>query len=81
MNAITANAMEKSKLGEASFCDLFSFPSLEEKICSDNTLSPTRKHARALHRENKIKVIISAQIKFSFCSCGVLLKPASSYTE
>ena len=39
MNAITANAMEKSKLGEASFYDLFSFPSLGEKICSDNTLS------------------------------------------
>ena len=40
MNAITANAMEKSKLGEASFHDLFSFPSLGEKICSDNSLSP-----------------------------------------
>ena len=40
MNAITANAMEKSKLGEASFHDLFSFPALGEKICSDNTLSP-----------------------------------------
>jgi hypothetical protein len=40
MNAITANAMKKSKLGEASFCDIFSFPSLGEKICSDNTLSP-----------------------------------------
>ena len=40
MNAITANAMDKSKLGEASFCDLFSFPSLGEKICSDNALSP-----------------------------------------
>ena len=40
MNAITANTMEKSKLGEASFYDLFSFPSLGEKIFSDNTLSP-----------------------------------------
>ena len=40
MNAITANAMKKSKLGEASFCGLFSFPSLGEKICSDNALSP-----------------------------------------
>ena len=40
MNAITANAMNKSKLGEASFCDLFGFPSLGEKICSDNALSP-----------------------------------------
>jgi hypothetical protein len=32
--------MEKSKLGEASFYDLFSSPALEEKICSDDTLSP-----------------------------------------
>ena len=42
LNTIIANAMEKSKLGEASFYenDLFSSPSLEEKICSDDTLSP-----------------------------------------
>jgi hypothetical protein len=40
LNAITANAMEKSKLGEASFYDLFSSPILEEKICSNDTLSP-----------------------------------------
>src|SRR5215203_5404049 len=40
MSAITANAMEKSKLGEASFYDLCSFPVLGEKICSDITLSP-----------------------------------------
>jgi hypothetical protein len=32
--------MEKSKLGEASFYDLFGSPALEEKICSDDTLSP-----------------------------------------
>ena len=32
--------MEKSKLWESSFHDLFSSPALEEKICSDNTLSP-----------------------------------------
>jgi hypothetical protein len=37
---IIANAMEKSKLGEASFNDLFSFSASEEKICSDDTLSP-----------------------------------------
>ena len=43
LNTIITNATEKSKLGEASFYgnDLFSSPSLEEKICSDNALSPT----------------------------------------
>jgi hypothetical protein len=42
LNTIIANAMEKSKLGEASFYenDLFSSPALEEKIYSDDTLSP-----------------------------------------
>jgi hypothetical protein len=40
LNTIIANAMENSKLGEASFYDLFSSPALEEKICSDDTLSP-----------------------------------------
>jgi hypothetical protein len=39
LNTIIANAMEKSKLGEASFYDLFSSPTLE-KICFDDTLSP-----------------------------------------
>jgi hypothetical protein len=38
LNTIIANAMEKSKLGEASFYDLFSSPALEEKICFDDTL-------------------------------------------
>ena len=38
LNTIIANAMEKSKLGEASFYenDLFSSPALEEKICYDD---------------------------------------------
>ena len=42
LNTIIANAMEKSKLGEANFYenDLFSSPALEEKICSDDTLFP-----------------------------------------
>jgi hypothetical protein len=42
LNTIIANAMEKSKLGEAGFDehDIFSSPALEEKICSDDTLSP-----------------------------------------
>jgi hypothetical protein len=40
LNTIIASAMEKSKFGEASFYDIFSFPALEEKICSDDTLSP-----------------------------------------
>ena len=37
-----ANAMEKPKLGEASFHekDIFGFPALKEKNCFDNTLSP-----------------------------------------
>src|SRR3954468_20924425 len=42
LNAIIANAMETSKLGEASFYenDLFSSPALEEKICFDDTIPP-----------------------------------------
>jgi hypothetical protein len=42
LKTIIANAMEKSKLGEASFYenDLFSSLALEEKNCSDDTLSP-----------------------------------------
>jgi hypothetical protein len=40
LNTIIANAMEKSKLGEASFYDLFSSPTLEEKICYDDTMPP-----------------------------------------
>jgi hypothetical protein len=42
LNTIIANAMEKSKLGEAGFDkhDLFSSLALEEKMCSDDTLSP-----------------------------------------
>jgi hypothetical protein len=42
LNTIIANAMEKSKLGEAGFDkhNHFSSPALEEKICSDDTLSP-----------------------------------------
>lgn len=40
LNTIIANAMEKSKLGEASFYenDLFSSPALEEEICYDDTM-------------------------------------------
>jgi hypothetical protein len=42
LDTVIANAIEKSKLGEASFYehDIFSFPALEEKICSDDILSP-----------------------------------------
>jgi hypothetical protein len=42
LNTIIANAMEKSKLGEASFYenDLFSSPSTEEKIYFDDTIPP-----------------------------------------
>ena len=42
LNTIIANAMEKSKLGEASFYenDLFSSPALEEEICYDDTMPP-----------------------------------------
>jgi hypothetical protein len=42
LNPVIANAMEKSKLGEASFVkyDIFSSPALVEKVCSDNILSP-----------------------------------------
>jgi hypothetical protein len=40
LNTIIANAMEKSKLGKASFYEnnLFSSPALEEKICYDDTI-------------------------------------------
>ena len=42
LNTIISNTMEKSKFGEASFYknDLFSSLALEEKICSDDILSP-----------------------------------------
>ena len=42
LNTIIANAMEKTKLGEASFYenDLFSSPSTEEKIYFDDTMPP-----------------------------------------
>jgi hypothetical protein len=42
LNTIIANAIEKSKLGEAGFVkhDIFSSPALVEKICSDDILSP-----------------------------------------
>ena len=42
LNTIIANAIEKSKLGEAGFVhnDLFSSPALEEIIRSHDTLSP-----------------------------------------
>ena len=42
LNTIIANAMEKSKLGEAGFDehDIFSPPSIEEKIFFDDTLPP-----------------------------------------
>ena len=42
LNTIIANAMKKSKLGEASFYenDLFSPPSTEEKIYFDDTMPP-----------------------------------------
>jgi hypothetical protein len=42
LNTVVANAIEKSKLGEAGFDehDIFSSLALEEKICSDDTLSP-----------------------------------------
>ena len=41
-NTIMANVLERSKLGEASFYenDLFSSPSTEEKIYSDDTMPP-----------------------------------------
>jgi hypothetical protein len=42
LNVVIANAIEKSKLGEAGFDvhDIFSFLALEEKFFSDNALSP-----------------------------------------
>jgi hypothetical protein len=41
LNIVIANAIEKSKLGKAGFVkhDIFSSPTLVEKICSDNILS------------------------------------------
>jgi hypothetical protein len=42
LNPVTANAIEKSKLGETGFVkhDIFSSPALVEKVCSDDILSP-----------------------------------------
>jgi hypothetical protein len=42
LNTVNANAIEKSKLGEAGLVkyDIFSSPALVEKVCSDNILSP-----------------------------------------
>jgi hypothetical protein len=42
LNTVIANAIEKSKLGEAGFDkhDVFSSPALVEKICSHDFLSP-----------------------------------------
>jgi hypothetical protein len=42
LNTIIANALEKSKLGEAGFDehDIFSPPSMEEKIYFDDTIPP-----------------------------------------
>jgi hypothetical protein len=42
LNTVIANAIERSKLGEASFDkhDIFSSPALVEKICSDDISSP-----------------------------------------
>jgi hypothetical protein len=42
LNTVIANAIEKSKLGEARFVkhDIFSSPALVEKIRSDDILSP-----------------------------------------
>jgi hypothetical protein len=42
LNTVIANAIENFKIGEAGFDkhDIFSFPPLEENICSDDILSP-----------------------------------------
>jgi hypothetical protein len=42
LNPVIANAIEKSKLGEAGLVkhDIFSSPALVEKVCSDDILSP-----------------------------------------
>jgi hypothetical protein len=42
LNTVIANAIERSKLGEAGFAkhDIFSSPALVEKVCSDDILSP-----------------------------------------
>jgi hypothetical protein len=42
LDTVIANAIEKSKLGEAGFVkhDIFSSPALVDKICSDDILSP-----------------------------------------
>jgi hypothetical protein len=42
LNTVISNAIEKSKLGEASFVkhDIFNSPALVEKVCSDDILSP-----------------------------------------
>jgi hypothetical protein len=41
LNTVNANAIEKSKLGDADFVkhDIFSSPALVENVCSDNIVS------------------------------------------
>src|SRR4051812_6477432 len=40
LNTICGNPVEKSKLGEASFNNLFNTPALGEEICCDDIISP-----------------------------------------
>jgi hypothetical protein len=67
LNTVIANAIEKSKLGEATFDghDIFSSPASEEKICSDDTLSPIcdnsndacDPHTESIHFKKPIKIV------------------------
>jgi hypothetical protein len=58
LNTVVANAMEKYKLGEAGFVkhDIFSFPALVEKVCSDDICNIPK----------------FSKIKFSSCIHGIL---------
>ena len=68
LNTIVANDMENSKLGEAGFHDLFSPPSIEEKIFFDDTLPPI------YDDYNDIGLLVPPTMESKFC-CDYTMPP------
>jgi hypothetical protein len=58
LNTVIANTIERSKLGEAGFVkhDIFSSPTLVEKICSDDILSPICDDSNDVCAPNPFKI-------------------------
>jgi hypothetical protein len=80
LNIVIAKAIEKSKLGEAGFVkhDIFSSPTLVEKVCSDDILSPicdVSNDACALIRLKRIYNFCCSMLVFTpFALCFVTLR-------